>query len=89
VDARLRDEQDIRERVRAPRTLTKAEWPPNYTGVLLWRYAKIGQMRTHKDFLTRQREYYRTRPEEWINHWATTYEPSDAWAARSVARPIA
>lgn len=59
----------------APRTLQKDEWPPNYDQVYLWRHHQIARMEEDPEFAASALEYYRTRPEEFINHWCDTYDP--------------
>lgn len=58
-----------------PRTLTEAEWPPDYVSVFGWRQQQVRRMLRDPALLAGAREYYRTRPAEFICHWVDTYDP--------------
>lgn len=53
-------------------------WPPNYTAVLMWRQTQLAQMRADPALIYGSREYYRTRPIEFITHWIDTFDPRNA-----------
>lgn len=59
-------------------TIQTEIWPPNYVAVFAWRQAQIIKMRSDPKLITGAREYYRTRPIEFINHWVDTYDPRNA-----------
>lgn len=61
-----------------PRTLQRAEWPPDYVGVNNWK--KYNQLKFVDDVEYRKGavQYYRTHPWEFINHWCVTYDPRNA-----------
>ena len=40
-----------------------------------WRQSQILKIRANPQLLIGAKEYYRTRPVEFINHWAVTYDP--------------
>lgn len=65
-----------------PRPLSREEWPPNYTGVYLWRIQQLSLLRTDKALHADAWEYYKQHPGEWICHWCDTYNPrlkGDKW----------
>jgi hypothetical protein len=47
-------------------------WPPNYTSVFAQRQSRHKKLRSN---LIGAKEYYRTRPVEFIEHWVSTYDP--------------
>lgn len=57
----------------------KAEiWPPNYVSVFAWRQEQLLRIRDNPALLAGAKEYYRTRPVEFIEHWVDTYDPRNA-----------
>ena len=46
--------------------------PPNYTAVFMARQARLIKLRQNPGGA---REFYRTRPRDFINHWVTTFDP--------------
>lgn len=66
--------------MRAPSTLSKGEWPPNYTDVFMWRQRQLARMKADPELIYGALEYYKRRPVEWINHWVDTYDPRNAFA---------
>lgn len=61
-----------------PSTLTKDAWPPNYVSVWQWRQSQVLKLRGNSTMIIGAKEYYRTRPAEFINHWVDTYDPRNA-----------
>ena len=59
------------------RTGTKP-WPPNYAECFLIRQKQIMKIRSDAKVLPSAKEYYRTRPAEFIDHWCDTYDPRNA-----------
>jgi phage terminase large subunit len=72
----------------APRTLQRCEWPPNYTSALLWKSRAVGMLRSDRKQLESNKVYYRSRPQEWINHWALTYDPRLSGTGRPPRMPF-
>lgn len=64
-----------------PHTLRNDEWPPDYVKVFRWRQLELVRLRKRPELWQGAREYYFTHPEEWINHWAVTYDPRVAGRA--------
>ena len=64
--------------MRAPSTLDKGQWPPDYVSVFAWRQAQVLKLREAEDLQFGAREYYRRHPVEFINHWCNTYDPRNA-----------
>lgn len=64
--------------MRAPSTLRKSKWPPNYVDVFMWRQAQLQKLRSDPKMLYGALKYYQTRPVEFINHWVDTYDPRKA-----------
>lgn len=58
-----------------PRALTHAEWPPDYRGVFAWRLQTLAMLRSDPAMLESAKQYYSTRPSEFIQHWMDTYNP--------------
>jgi len=53
-------------------------WPPNYVHVFADRQKRLLAMRGNPVLIAGAREYYRTRPVEFIEHWCDTYDPRNA-----------
>lgn len=53
-------------------------WPPNYTEVFAWRQHQLLKLRADPKLVIGAKEYYRTRPAEFISHWCDTYDPRNA-----------
>lgn len=65
-----------------PEPLNHAQWPPNYAGVFAWRIQTLTRLRADPKLAEAAREYYSTRPGEFICHWCDTYNPRkqrDKW----------
>lgn len=61
-----------------PRALTHEQWPPDYRAVYAWRMQTLGTLRSDPNLLADAKEYYRSRPAEFIMHWMDTYNPRKA-----------
>jgi len=61
-----------------PSTLSHDAWPPNYVSVWQWRQAQVLKLRGNPLLIAGAKEYYRTHPAEFINHWVDTYDPRNA-----------
>lgn len=72
----------------APHTLTKAEWPPNYEEVLVWRRAQLARYETDYKFLEDAKAFYKRNCAAFINHWCDTYDPRNAGTKRPVWMPF-
>lgn len=53
-------------------------WPPDYTAEFGARQARLLKLRSNPNLILGAREYYRTRPIEFIEHWTETYDPRNA-----------
>lgn len=73
---------------RAPRTLCREEWPPNYVEVWGWRQKQLLRLRENPALVQGALEYYRTRPVEFINHWLDTYDPRNAGRGTPAKMPF-
>jgi hypothetical protein len=74
--------------IEPPRTLSKNEWPPDYKSVIAWKIQAINSMRENKGGLAGHRDYYRSRPVEWINHWGVTYDPRLSGTGKPTRMPF-
>lgn len=72
----------------APHTMKKAEWPPNYEDVLVWRRAQLARYETDPAHLTDAKKYYSTHPVAFINHWCDTHDPRNADTDKLVWMPF-
>ncbi len=65
------------DRIRAwlPHALAHDQWPPNYQSVYKWRIGMLKTLRSDKTALMGAKQYYSTRPKEFILHWVDTYDP--------------
>lgn len=64
------------------------KWPPDYVAVFQWRQAKVLAMRQNPVLRIGMREYYRTRPDEFIDHWVSTYDPRNAGTGKLATMPL-
>lgn len=55
--------------------MATVDWPPDYVAVFAKRQARIKKVRANP---SGAREYYRTRPVEFIEHFCMTYDPRNA-----------
>lgn len=58
-----------------PRSLGHSEWPPDYRAVYAWRLQMLDNLENDPKLLEAAKEYYSTRPAEFILHWMDTYDP--------------
>src|SRR5678815_2935012 len=66
-------ERDTSVKLKAPRTLSKEQWPPNYDYVYAWRAKQREKLSLRPHLVPFALEYYRTHPIEFINHWCDTH----------------
>ncbi|AWB21228.1 TerL protein [Methylobacterium currus] len=59
----------------APSTATTETWPPDYVEAFAWRQKQALKLKANPATLYGAKEFYRSRPVEFINHWAITYDP--------------
>lgn len=69
-----------------PSTTTKNNWPPDYVSVWAWRQRQLQLLRRSETLLAGAKEFYRTHPVEFINHWCDTYDPRNAGSDDKPAR---
>jgi hypothetical protein len=66
-----------------PKPTGKDEWPPDYSAILRWRAETLEKLTANPEALAGAKEYYRTRPGEFIMDWMDTYDPrvrdGDKW----------
>jgi hypothetical protein len=62
----------------APSTVTAERWPPEYVSVFAWRQQQVLRIRGNAVLIAGAKEYYRSHPVEFINHWCDTYDPRNA-----------
>lgn len=74
--------------MRAPSTLTKAEWPPNYTEVLQWRQQQLIRLRSNPQLWAGAKTFYANNYEAFINHWGMTYDPRNAGSDKPTKLPF-
>lgn len=53
----------------------KQSWPPNYSQVLADRKTRFDIIVKQPDLIPGAKEYYSTRPHEFIENWCITYDP--------------
>lgn len=53
-------------------------WPPDYAAIFSRRQSDLMRMKNDPVFLYGAKEYYATRPLDFINHWGLTYDPRNA-----------
>jgi len=74
----LFDEQSFESNVVKPwkpQPLDNGHWPPDYLAVYAWRIDTLQRLRADPRALKSAKEYYSTRPGEFIQHWMDTYDP--------------
>lgn len=71
-----------------PSTVAADCWPPDYVGVFAWRQQQIIKIRSSPAMLFGAREFYRTHPVEFINHWCDTYDPRNAGGKTPARMPF-
>jgi hypothetical protein len=63
--------------LKAPRTLGKEEWPPNYDEVYAWRAAQLARYETDPKYLENAKAFYADGVRgciAFINHWCDTFD---------------
>lgn len=63
-------------------------WPPDYVAIFGWRQAQVLRMRASPVLMSGSREYYRTRPVEFIEHWVDTYDPRNSGGSLPTRMPF-
>jgi len=53
-------------------------WAPDYRKTLSERQDRLLRLKSDPSLMIGAREYYRTRPAEFIEHWCVTYDPRNA-----------
>jgi phage terminase large subunit len=69
--------RESKTQLRPPRTLAKAEWPPNYDEVLVWRRAQLARYEVDPEFLNNAKRFYAKGVKgciAFINHWCDTFD---------------
>lgn len=66
----------------------KVDWPPDYVSVFAWRQKQILRLRENPHLIAGAKEYYRTRPIEFIEHWVDTYDPRNAGRSLPTRLPL-
>lgn len=74
--------------LRAKTTDRSEQWPPDYVAMFGWRQQQIRRLRADPKLIAGAREYYRTRPVEFIEHWMDTYDPRNAGGAMPSRMPF-
>lgn len=54
------------------------KWPPDYVSIFAWRVQELEKLRSNPDMLKGAKEFYRTRPAQFIVDWVDTYDPRNA-----------
>lgn len=62
------------------------QWPPNYVELFAWRQKQLLAFRANPALIKGAREYYRTRPVEFICDWVDTYDPRNAGQPGKITR---
>lgn len=70
------------------RVCSRVEWPPNYVEAFRWRQHQIRMHRERPALVPLAREYYRTRPVEFITDWCVTYDPRNAGSSVPTTMPF-
>ena len=61
-----------------PCTATADNWPPDYVLAFAWRQQQVLRLKADAVRVVGAKEFYRTRPVDFINHWCITYDPRNA-----------
>lgn len=64
------------------------QWPPDYVAHLAWRQKQIVTIRSDKKLLLGAIEFYKTRPIEFIEHWADTFDPRNSGTEKLTKVPF-
>lgn len=65
------------------------DWPPAYAPIFAKRQARAIKFKKRPELLRQAKAYYKTRPVEFINDWATTYDPRNAGGPKPTTMPFA
>lgn len=63
-------------------------WPPNYVKHFEWRQKQLLRLRADPKLVIGAKEYYRTHPVEFIEHWCNTYDPRNAGSDKLTSFPF-
>ena len=63
-------------------------WPPDYEAVFAERTVRLKRLRANLEILTGLKEYYKSRPAEFINDWGMTFDPRNAEIGQAVTLPF-
>jgi hypothetical protein len=63
-------------------------WPPDYVQLFAERIAALNDIRTNPIARVGAKEYYRTRPIEFIEDWCDTYDPRNAGSDKPARMPF-
>ena len=74
--------------MRPPSTTARENWPPDYVSVFAWRQAQLLKLRASPVLLAGAKEFYRTDPAAFINHWCVTYDPRNAGSEVPTSLPL-
>lgn len=66
----------------------KESWPPDYVAEFVARADRLLKIRNDARLIVGAREYYRTRPVEFIEHWCVTYDPRNAGTDTPTTMPF-
>ena len=64
------------------------EWNPNYLEIFAWRQRQLFALYNNPNLIAGAKEFYRTRPAEFINHWCDTYDPRNAGGDKPAFMPF-
>lgn len=63
-------------------------WPGNYVDVFMWRQRMVLLCKGNPTAQKGLKEYYKTRPHEFIEHWCDTYDPRNAGTINPTHMPF-
>lgn len=69
-------------------SMSESKWPPNYVELFAWRQKQVLRFKKNPHLIVGAKEYYRTRPIEFINHWCDTYDPRNAGSGVPARMPL-
>lgn len=67
---------------------TAETWPPDYVAEFAKRQKRLLRIRSNPVHMIGAKEYYRTRPNEFIDHWCITYDPRNAGSETPATMPF-
>lgn len=77
--------------VPAPRTVSSAEWPPDYDAVELWRRTTLAKFEADPELVPAAKAFYSNGVDgliAFINHWCDTHDPRNANTDKLVWMPF-